>query len=53
MALQTFYLMESGFSWATYLLSKVHNHLDAAKREDLRSSLTILELCIQKHASVT
>jgi len=45
--------MESGFSWATYLLSKVHNHLDVVKTEDLCLSLTTLELCIQKPASVT
>jgi hypothetical protein len=44
--------MEFGFSWATYLLSKVHNHLDVVKREDLCLSLTTLQLGIQKLASV-
>jgi len=44
--------MESGFCWATYLLLKVHNHLGVVKTEDLHLSLTTLELCIQKLASV-
>jgi hypothetical protein len=48
----TSYLVGSGFSWVTYLLSKVRNRLDVVKRGDLRVSLTTLQLDIQKLASV-
>jgi hypothetical protein len=39
-AFSTSYLAEFGFSWVTYLLSKLRNRLAAVKRVDLRLSLT-------------
>ena len=41
-AFPTSYLVEIGFSWVTYLLSKARNCLDM-KRGDLRLSLTTLK----------
>jgi hypothetical protein len=45
-------LVEAGFIWGTYLLPKVHNHLDVVRRVDLLLSLTALKPDIQKLASV-
>jgi hypothetical protein len=52
MAFPTSYLVESRFSWMTYLLSKVRNRLDIVKSDDLHLSLTSLQPAIQKLASV-
>ena len=42
------YLVESGFSRVSHLLSKVRNRLDIVKRGDLRLSLTSMEPDIKK-----
>jgi len=44
------YLVESGFSRVSHLLSKVRNRLDIVKRGDLRLSLTSMEPDIKKLA---
>jgi hypothetical protein len=44
-------VVEFGFSCVTYLLSKVCNSLDVAKRCDFGLSLTTEQLDIQKFAS--
>jgi hypothetical protein len=51
-AFPTSYLVESGFIWVTYMLSKLHNRLDVVKRGDLCLSLTTLQPDIQRLASV-
>jgi hypothetical protein len=51
-AVPTSYLVEFGFSWVTYLLTKVRNRLDVVKRSDLGLSLTTLQPDTQKLASV-
>jgi hypothetical protein len=51
-AFPTPYLVESGFSWMTYLLSKVRNRLDVVKKDDLRLSLTTLQPDIQQLSTV-
>jgi hypothetical protein len=45
-------MVEYGFNWAIYLLSKVSNSLDVGTRDDLRLSLTTLQSNIQKLAIV-
>ena len=47
------YLVESGFSWVTYLPSKVRNCLDAVTRDYLPLSLTTLQPDVQKLARNT
>lgn len=49
-ALPTSYLVESGFSRVSQLLSKVCNRLDIVKGGDLRLSLTSMEPDIKKLA---
>jgi hypothetical protein len=51
-AFLTSYLVESGFSWVTYLLSKVCNCLDVIKRGGFHLSLTMLQPGVQKLSSV-
>lgn len=45
------YLVESGFSRMSHLLSKARNRLDIVKRGDLRLSLTSMEPDINKLAA--
>ena len=47
-AFPTSYLVESGFSRVSQLLSKARNRLDIVKRGDLRLSLTSMEPDIKK-----
>ena len=49
----TSYLVESAFSYVTYLLSKVRNWLGVVKRDDIRLSLATMQPDIQKLASVS
>jgi hypothetical protein len=50
-AFPTSSLVESGFSWVTYLLPILHKHYDV-KRDDLGLSLPTLQADIKKLASV-
>ncbi|XP_076358993.1 SCAN domain-containing protein 3-like [Tachypleus tridentatus] len=50
-AFPTSYLVESGFSRVSQLLSKARNRLDIVKRGDLRLSLTSMEPDIKKLAA--
>lgn len=47
----TSYVVEFGSSFVTFLLSKVCDRFDVAKRCDFRLSLTTEQLDIQKFAS--